>query len=375
MPYRLKEEATHSFGCSNGEVARPPHSPKYSMREFIQIVENTVTEVQDADASIFTNDMWRNLRMEGNKSRYQVIGKAQWGLEVIATQPLDRAVEVYLLDSKGQPVVYLAFSKVGVDDVREINTVMTDPQQRGLGYAYILYEWMLDQGMSLLSDSSQTDGGRGIWAKLFRDGYPMFVWDNSTTMKPVEDIYLFYSMENDRRLLVRPRGSQPLSEVYEIDAGNFTEDSWSSVPRYFQYNRDRTHPIGEVRGYRIVSAEPLDRATELFLVSPEGEPIAYLDGNFTAPDVWVVNAVMTDPRVRGQGFAYILYEWMLNQGISLASDDSQTPGGKAIWAKLFRDGYPTFVWGSDGRQGEPVEDIREFYSARNDDRLLVRPKK
>lgn len=159
-----------------------------------------------------------------------------------------------------------------------------------------------------------------------------------------------------------------LSEIYNADP-NFGSEDWDIIADY----AIRRVILDYVGPYEIwASDRDISRGAELYAVEEDEDIIvSYLGVTSTGnPKLLQTTTVITNPKMRGRGAAYILYTWLLGEGYSLMSDDSQTAGGKAIWAKLFRDGYPMI----DNSTGEPVKDIMSYYSVQHKDVLIVQPK-
>jgi hypothetical protein len=113
------------------------------------------------------------------------------------------------------------------------------------------------------------------------------------------------------------------------------------------------------------SDRTLNSGIELYLKNDEDKLLSYLGlVGCGEPDALQVSGAITNPDEIRQGYASMLYRWVL-QYKDIVSDDSQTQGGKAIWKRMFRDGIKITLYPS----GEPVSDIEAYFADHFADQL------
>lgn len=74
------------------------------------------------------------------------------------------------------------------------------------------------------------------------------------------------------------------------------------------------------------------------------------------------------PDYRGKGVALAVYRAILNRGFSLASDEAQTPGSRAVWSNLARDPRYEVRIVTKGQKSEPITNTGVAY---DDDRVRL----
>lgn len=60
------------------------------------------------------------------------------------------------------------YSFLGYHNLHEIDGITVEKNNRGAGLASMMYKWLIDNGIVLISDHEQYFGGRKLWASLAR---------------------------------------------------------------------------------------------------------------------------------------------------------------------------------------------------------------
>jgi len=77
---------------------------------------------------------------------------------------------------------------------------------RGLGYAKALYKWVLDNKMSLLSDTTQSKYSSALWQSLIKEYENIWVTTNRLGVELLPDSDLDYFTEPGARMILIQRG-------------------------------------------------------------------------------------------------------------------------------------------------------------------------
>lgn len=112
--------------------------------------------------------------------------------------------------------------------------------------------------------------------------------------------------------------------------------------------------VGRIGPYFVTRKQR--RSESLYYLFDSGNPVAIVAGippdaefgegwrgrKFQNPDLHGkglrIISIYLDPKVRGQGLAVALYEWLLTHACDyILPDDLQTPGGVYIWKQMLRD--------------------------------------
>ena len=131
--------------------------------------------------------------------------------------------------------------------------------------------------------------------------------------------------------------------------------------------------VGEIADLKLYKSS--DYATDTYyLLSDKKRPLG--KANLIRSNVikernfYKVSHIWFDPTIRGKGYGFKFYEYLLNTGINIVSDSDQTRFAKELWQKLARK-YTVRPY--DGEDiGEPITDTSEFYGNNFD--LLIASK-
>lgn len=136
----------------------------------------------------------------------------------------------------------------------------------------------------------------------------------------------------------------------------------------------------ELNGYPVYQIEPRGTSRArlmLFIVSPDGSEIlgqmALLRHPHRGKD-FVFSEVYFDPEIQGKGLAVPLYKLAIVQyGLTIVSDESQTKGSEALWNRLARDSEVTvYVWDTEQdqyRDFDPDDPDDVYYDPEEMDQL------
>ena len=247
--------------------------------------------------------------------------------------------------SNGRHLGYVEFDRDG-------NTLLpydlaVDDKYRGQGIAAVMYDYAKSLGFTIRASAEQTDDGKYFWKK---NRGSERVWED-----PVNEVTLVPSVAKSKRehLDVMPNDGRPIPPGEESD-----------------YMGDLVANMGN--GYQLWSWT--DRGTVTYYVfntetrtcqlGTTGRPYA------THRNSFVVQGVYSGPK--NQYRAADLYAFLiLNQGLTLVSDNKQSTGGYRVWQELEkRYGRRLNIHGFDTKTNEPVnvttQDEPDTHVARQD---------
>ena len=99
---------------------------------------------------------------------------------------------------------------------------------------------------------------------------------------------------------------------------------------------------------------PKSGAFELFILNTKDEVIGFIRG--TKRDKLIsFNLFYIFPNERGMGIGYDIYEYFLNDGYTIKSDDEITYGTKSLYLRLLNNGFKPIIF-DDGRVGLKKQD-------------------
>jgi GNAT superfamily N-acetyltransferase len=298
-------------------------------------------------------------------------------------------------------------------------TLWVDERYHGQGIARDMYDHLKDLGYTIVRSWDQTDAGRGFWNKHRGEDARVWEQELSEISKDRLERYLSRATRQvDSRQERMARARQRLSRSYEIYhaeeptkiVDRFEADTSADAQRYYQdyierYQSDVDYDLRLRRGTGImevtmVNTQSKSKRQHLDVMPNDGRPIPpgeeanYL-GKLVAelgdgyqlwvwnnrgtvtyyvfdtdtrtsqlattgrpypsnPDSFVIQGVYSGPK--NQYRAADLYAFLiLDQGLTLISDNKQSEGGYRVWQELERRyGRKLNIHGFDTRTDEPV---------------------
>jgi GNAT superfamily N-acetyltransferase len=271
----------------------------------------------------------------------------------------------YLLDKKKFPMGKANVIKTN-GDFYKISHIWFDPSIRGKGYGFKFYEYLLNTGISLVSDYDQTRFSKGVWQKLAQK-YTVRPFDkfSGKLYTPIKDTSSIYGTA---KLLIATK--KPMKESHKIEEiniiGDFDDDILSDDSTYREIMW--ALPSGAKKVGKIGDLDIFKDNDNYFIVDDTKKTmgkatIAKLVGGYK------VSNILFDPSIRGKGYGFKFYEYLLDKGISIISDKKQTRFSQKIWQKLAQK-YTVRPY-INGRKGDPVDDLSKFYDHSNKTVLLI----
>lgn len=90
--------------------------------------------------------------------------------------PSSGPFELFLLDVNGDVIGFIRGTKK--NNEISFNLVYLEPERRGWGIGYEIYEYFLNNGYIIKSDSEITDGTYSLYLKLLKAGFKPIVFDD-----------------------------------------------------------------------------------------------------------------------------------------------------------------------------------------------------
>jgi GNAT superfamily N-acetyltransferase len=90
--------------------------------------------------------------------------------------PSSGPFELFLLDVNDEVIGFIRGTKKGHEI--SFNLVYLEPERRGWGIGYDIYEYFLNNGYTIKSDSEITDGTYSLYLKLLKAGFKPLVFDD-----------------------------------------------------------------------------------------------------------------------------------------------------------------------------------------------------
>lgn len=146
-------------------------------------------------------------------------------------------------------------------------------------------------------------------------------------------------MRNWINLVMEDQALTEISRVPELSPG---EESYESLSLWRQFNDYRPIPQGPLIGEYELWVGETDTGNLYAFAVEEHEGDFFPEGclhllTTGEANHYSVSMIFVDSDARGKGVGYALYKMMLMRGITIESDDLQTPGGQAIWNRLVQD--------------------------------------
>jgi len=90
--------------------------------------------------------------------------------------PISGAFELFVLDINDNVIGFIRGTKN--NKLISFNLFYLIPEKRGWGIGYDIYEYFLNNGYTIKSDSEITDGTHNLYLKLLNNGFKPIVFDN-----------------------------------------------------------------------------------------------------------------------------------------------------------------------------------------------------
>jgi GNAT superfamily N-acetyltransferase len=231
--------------------------------------------------------------------------------------------------SNGKELGHVLFSIDG--DTLLPQDLEVDERYRGQGIAKTMYDYVKSLGYQIRRSGQQTDAGAGFWGK---HRPAQNVWETE-----LDEITTVGTQSKSKRahLDVLPNDGRPIPPGEEAEhLGNLVADIGNGLELWSWASR------GTVTYYVF------DTATRTSQLGTTGRPYK------TNRDSFVIQGVYSGPK--NQYRAADLYAFLiLNQGLTLVSDNKQSEGGYRVWQELEkRYGKTINVHGFDTKTDQGV---------------------
>ncbi len=192
---------------------------------------------------------------------------------------------------------------------------------------YRAIQWfMAERGLKLVPSHMITDGPYKIWQIIDPDAVKTYV-----KRSKFDDHHGYIWAEPDFKSSLIREQVEKLEEVNEISPfdDNLNQhrkrEMWGDIVK--QSSSD-----GKIKGFKVLLND--DPNGKQFVLMDGKEPIGKVSLQKDAARQYTVKHIWFEPRVRGQGLGYAMYEYLLNKGYNIASDYDQTQLSKSIWKRL-----------------------------------------
>ena len=220
-------------------------------------------------------------------------------------------LEVNALDDWGNNILGYVIFNIGDSNELDPQELEVDERYQGQGIARVMYDYVKSKGYKIIRSWDQTDAGKGFWDK--HRGEDVRVWEDN-----ISELTLVPTVAKSKRehLDVMPNDGKPIRNGEEST-----------------YMGDLVAEMGN--GYQLWSWT--DRGTVTYYVFNTETRTSQL-GTTGRPypthrNSFVIQGVYSGPKNRFR--AADLYAFLiLNQGLTLVSDNKQSEGGYRVWQEL-----------------------------------------
>jgi len=155
-----------------------------SEMQFGRILENTseIERFNDALLNLLTLDLEEDqvripkFNEETDFFIFQ-IGKVYIHIRNRHEMPVSGPFELFVLDINDDVIGFIRGTKK--EKLISFNLIYLMSEKRGYGIGYDIYEYFLNNGYTIKSDSQITDGTYGLYLRLLKNGFkPIFFHDN-----------------------------------------------------------------------------------------------------------------------------------------------------------------------------------------------------
>ena len=132
---------------------------------------------------------------------------------------------------------------------------------------------------------------------------------------------------------------------------------------------EEAHQAGEIGDLMLFLNEERPNQDVYFLIDADGKAWGRMRVDEVRENIVKVGHVWLDAAIRGKGYGFKLYEFLLNKGLNIVSDADQTIFSKNLWQKL---AHKYVVRAYDGyHYGRRVKNIDRFYGDDRRRKLLI----
>jgi hypothetical protein len=231
--------------------------------------------------------------------------------------------------SNGRRLGYVEFDRDG--NVLVPYDLAVDDKYRGQGIAAVMYDYAKSLGFTIRASAEQTDAGKYFWKKNRGEER---VWEGS-----ISEVTLVPTVAKSKRehLDVMPNDGKPIPSGEEAEhLGDLVANMGNGYQLWSWVDRG------------TVTYFVFDTKTRICQLGTTGRPYK------TNRNSFVVQGVYSGPK--NQYRAADLYAFLiLDQGLTLVSDNKQSEGGYRVWQELEkRYGKKLNIHGFDTKTNEPV---------------------
>jgi GNAT superfamily N-acetyltransferase len=274
----------------------------------------------------------------------------------------------FLVNNDNVPIGHIVIAKSSFcKDCYQVIHVTLLPKYRNTGLIKAVYAYLLNSGLKLVSDITQTRHAKALW-KSFFGKYQMNLLSGTTgeftPVKSIEDFEKAYTHNSGYDLLIVEKGTTEIKEIMSIKP---TSDEWirnyiTSVFQGLTLYTDR-HPVGKIGGFDLWHKKT--RFGDGDYVLADGEKPVCAFSVHSDQGQHYVKRIFLLPEYRGQGIALSIYDYLLNKHKQLAADWQQTSSGKKLWLSFIKKYKVFFKPNSLDQKPTPItsaEDFEKFYN-------------
>jgi hypothetical protein len=129
--------------------------------------------------------------------------------------------------------------------------------------------------------------------------------------------------------------------------------------------------VGKIGPYNLVVHRSA-WGDEYLLLDNQKHPMGKATVSKYSGGFYRVGHIWFDPTVRGKGYGYLFYRFLIDKGMKVITDTDQTRFSRGVWSKLAREGF-VYEYFEDDTLGSKVTDTQDFYGNRLSRLAAVKP--